>query len=223
MSDRVLMAPSILSADFTDLGAAVRLIGEGGADFVHVDVMDGHFVPNLTIGPPVVKALKRITALPLDVHLMIDNAESTVGWYLDAGADWVTVHAEACNHLHRVLQTIRGAGAKAGVSLNPGTPVEVLRDVLADVDLVLVMSVNPGFGGQSFIQRAVDRVARLVGMCAEEGVTPLIQVDGGIDVQTAPLVAAAGARCLVAGSAIYCQPDPVAAMVAIREAAERAL
>lgn len=223
MSDRVLMAPSILSADFTDLGNAVRLIQDGGADFVHVDVMDGHFVPNLTIGPPVVKALKRVATVPLDVHLMIDNAEATVGWYLDAGADWITVHAEACDHLHRVVQTIRSAGARAGVSLNPATPVEVLKDIIGEIDLVLVMSVNPGFGGQSFIERSVERVRRVAEMCAEESASPLIQVDGGIDVDTAPAVTAAGARCLVAGSAVYCKDDPVAAMNAIREAGERVL
>jgi len=223
MRERVLVAPSILSADFTALGAAVRLIQDGGADFVHVDVMDGHFVPNLTIGPPVVKALKRVATVPLDVHLMIDNADSTVGWYLDAGADFVTVHAEACAHLHRVIQRIKGHGARAGVSLNPATPVEAVRDVLGEVDMVLVMSVNPGFGGQSFIPRSVERVRRLAQMCAEEGADTLIQVDGGIDPVTAPLVVAAGARCLVAGSAIFCQPDPVAAMNGIREAAERAM
>jgi ribulose-phosphate 3-epimerase len=223
MSERVMIAPSILSADFTDLGAAVHLIQEGGADFVHVDVMDGHFVPNLTIGPPVVKALKRVSTIPLDVHLMIDNAEATVGWYLDAGADWVTVHAEACNHLHRVVQTIKGAGARAGVSLNPGTPVEIVRDVVGELDMVLIMSVNPGFGGQSFITRSVERVRRLAALCLEEGVAPLIQVDGGIDPVTAPQVAEAGARCLVAGSAVFCEEDPVAAMREIREAAERVL
>ncbi len=220
MSDRILMAPSILSADFSRLGEDVRLISEGGADFIHVDVMDGHFVPNLTIGPPIVKALKRVTDTPLDVHLMIDNADWTVEWYLDSGADLVTVHAEACDHLHRVLQTIRSAGAKAGVSLNPATPVSVLRDVLHVVDLVLLMSVNPGFGGQAFIPRIVDKCAELTALCAEENVTPLIQIDGGIDTQTAPLVAAAGARCLVAGSAVFCTDDPVAAMNAIREAAQ---
>lgn len=223
MTDRILMAPSILSADFTRLGEAVELISDGGADFIHVDVMDGHFVPNLTIGPPVVKALKRITETPLDVHLMIENADWTVEWYLEAGADWVTVHAEACDHLHRVLQTIRAAGAKAGVSLNPGTPVDVVRDVLGDVDMVLLMSVNPGFGGQTFIPRIVDKCRELRAMCAKEGVSPLIQIDGGIDVATAPLVAAAGARCLVAGSAVFCAEDPVAAMNAVRAAGESAL
>lgn len=223
MSDRILMAPSILSADFTRLGEAVELIAAGGADFIHVDVMDGHYVPNLTIGPPVVKALKRVTDVPLDVHLMIDNADWTVQWYLDAGADWVTVHAEACDHLHRVLQTIRASGSKAGVSLNPGTPVQTVRDVLGMVDMVLLMSVNPGFGGQSFIPRIVDKTRELAALCAEQGASPLIQIDGGIDSTTAPLVSAAGARCLVAGSAIYCAEDPVAAMQEIRTAAESAI
>ncbi len=223
MSDRILMAPSILSADFTRLGEAVLAVAEGGADFIHVDVMDGHFVPNLTIGPPIVKALKRITDVPLDVHLMIDNADRTAEWYLDAGAGRLTVHAEACGHLHRVLQTIRAAGARAGVSLNPGTPVESLRDVLGMADMILLMSVNPGFGGQTFIPRTIERIRALARLCAEEGVAPLIQIDGGIDVKTAPLVAQAGARCLVAGSAVFCHDDPVAAMQAIREAAEGAV
>ena len=222
MSDRVLMAPSILSADFTELGNAVQLVQEGGADYIHVDVMDGHYVPNLTIGPPVVKALKRVATVPLDVHLMITNAESTVEWYLDAGADIVTVHAEACDHLHRVIQTIRAADARPAVSLNPATPVEHVRDVIGDVDMVLLMSVNPGFGGQSFIERTVAKVRALSTMCAEEGASPLIQVDGGIDESTAPLVATEGARVLVAGSAVFCAEDPVAAMNAIRAAAEDA-
>ncbi|HET6498714.1 MAG TPA: ribulose-phosphate 3-epimerase [Coriobacteriia bacterium] len=223
MTERVLMAPSILSADFTDLGSAVRLIQDGGADLVHVDVMDGHFVPNLTVGPPVVKALKRVATIPLDVHLMIANAETSLGSYLDAGADWVTVHVEACTHVHRVLRAIRSSGARCGVSLNPGTPVESLRDILGEVDLVLIMSVNPGFGGQSFIVRSVDRIRRLTELCEAEGVSPLIQVDGGIDATTAPLVAQAGARCLVAGSAVYCADDAVAAMNAIRRAAQAVL
>ena len=222
MSDRVLMAPSILSADFTRLADAVEAVQAGGADMIHVDVMDGHFVPNLTIGPPVVKALKRIARVPLDVHLMIDNADWTVEWYLDAGADMVTVHSEGCDHLHRVLQTIRNAGAKAGVSFNPGTPVEHAFDVMQLVDLLLVMSVNPGFGGQAFIPESVGKVARLAEMSQEAGVAPLIQVDGGMDPDTAPLVAAAGARVLVAGSAIFCQEDPVTAMNDIRAAAEAA-
>lgn len=220
MSDRILMAPSILSADFTNLGHDVRMIAEGGADFIHVDVMDGHFVPNLTIGPPIIKALKRVTDTPLDVHLMIDNADWSVQWYLDAGADWVTVHAEACDHLYRVLQSIRAAGAKAGVSLNPGTPIDTVKDVLGLVDMVLLMSVNPGFGGQAFIPHIVDKTRDLAAMCETAGVAPLIQIDGGIDTRTAPLVAQAGARCLVAGSAVFCAQDPVAAMNAIRSAGE---
>ena len=167
MTDRILMAPSILSADFSCLGEAIRSVEEAGADYIHVDVMDGHFVPNLTIGPPVVKALKRVCTAPLDVHLMIDNADTTVEWYLDAGADVLTVHIEACDHIHRVLQSIRAAGASPAVSLNPGTPLDTLAAVLGDVDMILVMSVNPGFGGQSFIPSAVQRVAELSSMCAE--------------------------------------------------------
>jgi len=223
VSDSILMAPSILSADFARLEDSVATISAGGADFIHVDVMDGHYVQNLTVGPPIVKALKRITATPLDVHLMITNADSTVPWYLEAGADWVTVHAEACDHLNRVLQVIRSSGARAGVSLNPATNVEIIRDVIGMVDMVLLMSVNPGFGGQKFIPRTLDKIAALVDMCVQEGVAPVIQVDGGIDLQTAPLVAQAGARCLVAGNAVFCQPDPVAAMNSIRHAAEAAI
>ncbi|MDP2233636.1 MAG: ribulose-phosphate 3-epimerase [Actinomycetota bacterium] len=223
MSDRILMAPSILSADFANLGRDVRMIADGGADFIHVDVMDGHFVPNLTIGPPIIKALKRVTDTPLDVHLMIENADWSVQWYLDAGADWVTVHAEACDHLHRVVQSIRAAGAKAGVSLNPGTPIDTIKDVLGLVDMVLLMSVNPGFGGQAFIPHIVDKTRDLAALCATAGVSPLIQIDGGIDTTTAPLVTRAGARCLVAGSAVFCAQDPVGAMNAIRTAGESAI
>ncbi len=217
------MAPSILSADFTRLGEAVAAVESAGADFIHIDVMDGHFVPNVTIGPPIIKALKRVTGVPLDVHLMIDNADETLDWYLDAGADAVTVHVEACIHLHRVIAQIREAGASPGVTLNPGTPIASLREVLGDVDMVLVMSVNPGFGGQSFIERSVARVAELSALCATEGVAPLIQVDGGITADTAPRIAAAGARCLVAGNAVFCTDDPGAAMNHVREAAYAAL
>ena len=223
MDERILMAPSILSADFSTLGAAVKTVDDAGADMIHVDVMDGHFVPNLTIGPPVIKALKRVTDLPLDVHLMIDNADWTVEWYLEAGADMVTVHWEGCDHLHRVLQTIRSSGKKAGVSFSPATPIEHAQDVLGMVDMFLIMSVNPGFGGQAFIPHTVQKIRRLSKMCAEIGVSPLIQVDGGIDSQTAPSVAQAGARVLVAGSAIFCQDDPGEAMNAIRSSAEAVL
>ncbi len=220
MEDRILIAPSILSADFTRLAEAVSQAEAGAADYIHVDVMDGHFVPNLTVGPPVVKALKRVTDIPLDVHLMIDNAEDTVDWYLETGADLVTVHVEACDHLHRTLQHIRAAEALAGVSLNPATPIETLADVVGACDLILVMSVNPGFGGQEFIPRSIDKLRRLRAMCAAAGADPLIEVDGGIDATTAPLVVEAGARVLVAGSAVYCTEDPVAAMSAIRGAGE---
>ena len=223
MGERILMAPSILSADFSNLGTAVKVVEDAGADMIHVDVMDGHFVPNLTIGPPVIKALKQVTDLPLDVHLMIDNADWTVEWYLDAGADMITVHSEGCEHLHRVLQTIRSSEVKAGVSFNPATPIEHAKDVLGMVDMILIMSVNPGFGGQAFIPYTVQKIRRLAKMCAEIGVSPLIQVDGGIDSETAPIVAEAGARVLVAGSAIFNRDDPGVAMNAIRASAEAVL
>lgn len=219
MPERILIAPSILSADFARLADAIAAAEEGGADLIHVDVMDGHFVPNLTIGPPVVAAVKRYATKPVDVHLMIDNVDATIDWYLDAGADIVSVHAEGTNHLHRVVQRIRAAGASPSVTLNPATPVSVLRDILGDVDMVLLMSVNPGFGGQAFIPRSAEKVAELVRLCVDEGVSPLIQVDGGITAETAPVVARAGARCLVAGNAVFGSNDVAAAITRIREAA----
>ncbi len=223
MDDTILIAPSILSADFMRLGDEIRVIEDGGADLIHVDVMDGHFVPNLTIGPPVVKAIKRIATKPLDVHLMIDNVDATIEWYLDAGADMVTVHAEASPHLHRTLSRIREFGASPGVSVNPGTPVDGLIEVLGMVDMILVMSVNPGFGGQSFIERSVEKVSEITWMCEQLGASPVIQVDGGINATTAPLVAAAGARSLVAGNAVYGAKDPAAAIAEIRAAALAAI
>lgn len=223
MSGRIMIAPSILSADFSRLADGIALVEAGGADFIHVDVMDGHFVPNLTMGPPVVKAIKRVATRPLDVHLMIDNADSTIDWYLDAGADLVSVHVEASSHINRTLRRIRERGARPAVTLNPGTPIAAVRDVLGEIDMVLVMSVNPGFGGQTFIERTVERVAELAELCEAEGVSPIIQVDGGINPKTAAKVAAVGGTCLVAGSAIFCEPDPVAAMAAIRSAAEAAI
>lgn len=221
--DRVLMAPSILSADFTRLGEAVALMEAAGADWIHVDVMDGHFVPNLTIGPLVVEALKRIASAPLDVHLMIANPEETVRWYMDAGADLVTVHAEACRDLPGIVREIHAAGGKAGVSIKPKTSVDAIAEVIGELDLVLVMSVEPGFGGQAFISESVPKVARIRKMADAAGSGVIIEVDGGIDETTAPLVVGAGARMLVAGNAIFCRKDPGESLRAIRAAGERAL
>lgn len=214
----IQIAPSILSADFANLERDVRMISAAGADWIHVDVMDGHFVPNLTIGPAHVKMLKRVTDVPLDVHLMIDNPEVQVPWYIDAGADSVTVHVEVCDDAASMLRTIRDAGVKVGISLNPETDVSALEGLLGLVDLVLVMSVHPGFGGQSFIESSPAKIAAIVEMCKAEGAAPLIEVDGGIGVATAPLVRAAGADVLVAGSAIFCADDPAAALRGIRDA-----
>lgn len=199
-----LIAPSILSADFTRLGEEIAVAETGGADWIHVDVMDGHFVPNLTIGMPVLAGIRKCTALPMDVHLMIENPDRYIEEFARAGADLITVHAEACHHLQRTLTAIRALGKKAGVALNPATPPDVLSYVLADTDLVLVMSVNPGFGGQSFIDAVVPKIKQvreMFDMAGYEGVH--VSVDGGIDASTAPLVVAAGADVLVAGSSIY--------------------
>ena len=212
------IAPSILSADFAALGEAIARVEAAGADLLHVDVMDGHFVPNLTIGPPVIESVRKRTRLPLDVHLMIEEPERWVETYVKAGADYVTVHAEACAHLERALAMIREAGARAGVALNPSTPPEVLQYVLDDLDLVLVMSVNPGFGGQSFIPTAYEKIRRLRAMLADRPV--LISVDGGVKTDNAGLLAQAGADVLVAGSAVFGAPDPGAALAALRSASE---
>lgn len=214
----IQIAPSILSADFANLERDVRMVSEAGADWIHVDVMDGHFVPNLTIGPAHVKMLKRVTDVPLDVHLMIDNPEVQVPWYIDAGADSVTVHVETCDNAVSMLRSIRDAGAKAGISLNPETDPTQLAGLLDLVDMVLVMSVHPGFGGQSFIESSPAKIAAIVEMCKAEGAAPLIEVDGGIGVGTAPLVSAVGADVLVAGSAIFCADDPAVALRGIRDA-----
>lgn len=219
MSNELFIAPSILSADFTRLGEAVAMVEAAGADLIHVDVMDGHFVPNLTIGPPVVKALKRVATRPLDVHLMIEDPDRTAQWYVDAGADIVTIHIEASNHAHRTLQSIRSGGAMAGITLNPGTPASAIEEVLPYVDLILVMSVNPGFGGQSFIETSIEKIAEIRGMCRNLRISPRIEVDGGIDPVTAPRVVKAGADTLVAGSAIFCKDDPGAALKDIRRSA----
>lgn len=198
------IAPSILSADFTRLGEQIAESEAGGADWIHVDVMDGHFVPNITIGPMIVEAARRSTELPLDVHLMIENPDRYLSAFVAAGADWLTVHQEACEHLHRTAQRIRELGARPGVAVNPATPVELLVDTLPLVDLVLVMTVNPGFSGQSFIRECLPKITRLARAIESAGFENVeIEVDGGIDPTTAPDVAAAGATVLVAGSAVF--------------------
>ncbi len=203
MSDSIRIAPSILSADFARLGEEVRAVAEAGADYIHIDVMDGHFVPNLTIGPGVVRALRPHTDKPFDVHLMIAPVDPFIDDFVDAGANIVTVHPEAGPHLHRTLQRIKAAGAKAGVALNPATPIEVLDYVIDDVDLILVMSVNPGFGGQSFLDGQLAKIAALRGRIDETGRDIELEVDGGVNEETAAKVIAAGARVLVAGTATF--------------------
>jgi ribulose-phosphate 3-epimerase len=217
----VRIAPSILSADFARLGDEVRAIEAAGADSVHVDVMDGRFVPNLTIGPPVVAALRKVTKLPLDVHLMIVEPEKLIDAFAAAGADIITVHAEACVHLHRVLQQIRGLKKKAGVSINPHTSEDALRYVMGEVDLVLVMSVNPGFGGQSFIEGVLPKIAALRAMIDATGRAIDLEVDGGIKPGTAARVCAVGADVLVAGSAVFAMPPYADAIGALRRDAAK--
>ena len=203
MQQPVRVAPSILSADFAHLGDAVRAVGEAGADYIHIDVMDGHFVPNITIGPAVVKALRGYSDQPFDVHLMIGTADPYIGAFADAGADIITVHTEAGPHLHRTLQLIASKGCKAGVALNPGTPAEAVDDVLDALDLVLVMSVNPGFSGQSFIGGMTDKIKALRARIDAQDRRIDLEVDGGINAETAPLAVAAGADVLVAGTAVF--------------------
>jgi ribulose-phosphate 3-epimerase len=202
-SSQVKLSPSILSADFTRLGEQVAEAARAGADYIHIDIMDGQFVPNITIGPPVVAAIRAHTNLPLDVHLMIENPRQYIRQFADAGAGILTVHVEACSHIHGVIQAIKETGMKAGVSLNPGTPLEMLREILPAVDLVLVMTVNPGFGGQTFIEEMLDKIARLRAELDEKGLAAELEVDGGINADIAPRVAQAGARVLVAGAAIF--------------------
>jgi ribulose-phosphate 3-epimerase len=219
----LLIAPSILSADFAALGKAVEAAERGGADLIHLDVMDGHFVPNLTIGLPVVRSLKRIARVPLDVHLMIEEPDRYIEAFVEAGASMISVHVEVLPHLHRTLGFIRSLGVKAGAVLNPSTPVSALEDVATDVDFVLVMSVNPGFGGQTFIPRSEAKVRALRALLDRAGSRAPIEIDGGIDETTAPRVVAAGVEILVAGHAIFGSSDPEAATRRLRAAAETAL
>jgi ribulose-phosphate 3-epimerase len=219
LAPAIRIAPSILSADFGRLAEEARAAEEAGGDWLHVDVMDGRFVPNLTIGPVVVKAVKRATKLPLDVHLMIVEPEKYLEAFVEAGAERLSVHAEACPHLHRTLQQIRALGAKASVALNPATPLSAVEWVLDDLDMVLLMSVNPGFGGQSYIPQVTRKMAELRRVVDARGLTIDLEVDGGIKPDTAAAVAAAGANVLVAGSAIFEAKDYGAAIHALRTAA----
>jgi ribulose-phosphate 3-epimerase len=198
-----IISPSILSADFARLAEAVQQVEAAGADWIHVDVMDGHFVPNLTVGPPMVESLRKVTALPLDVHLMMTNPDEFIQEFAKAGADILTVHVETCPHLHRTVQAIKEHGMKAGVSLNPATSVTTLEHILGDVDLVLVMSVNPGFGGQTFIDSTLDKIRQIRAMISASKGSPYLEVDGGITVKNVASVLKAGANVLVAGSAIF--------------------
>ena len=214
----MIVAPSILSADFTRLGEQIAQAERGGAGVVHVDVMDGHFVPNLTLGPVVVKSVRKATKLPLDVHLMIESADRYVDAFIDAGANWVSVHVEALPHLHRTVAHIKGRGARAGVVLNPSTPLSSLDEILPEADYVLVMSVNPGFGGQSFIPASVDKIRRLRKAIQERGLATQIEVDGGVDARNARTLVDAGADVLVAGSAVFDGGDPEAGVRRLIEA-----
>jgi len=200
---KVKLAPSILSADFSRLGEQVAAATEAGADYIHIDVMDGRFVPNITIGAPVVKALRPWTNLPFDVHLMVEDPLSQIPHFAEAGADIITVHAEVCPHLHRAVQRMKELKVKAGIALNPGTSLAMLDEVLPSLDLVLLMTVNPGFGGQPFIEEVVDKIARLRKILDKRGLTTELEVDGGITTQIAPKVVKAGARVLVAGAAVF--------------------
>jgi len=219
VSPSVQIAPSLLSADFAALGSGIAAVEAGGADLIHVDVMDGHFVPNITIGPPVVKAVKRVATVPLDVHLMIEEPDRYIPAFVEAGASMVSVHVETVPHLHRTLQLIKSLGARAGVVLNPATPASALEAIAPDVDFVLVMTVNPGFGGQTLIPHCLDKIGQVRTLLARAGSSAPIEVDGGIDGETAARAVAAGATILVAGHAIFSAADPAQATRDLRRAA----
>jgi ribulose-phosphate 3-epimerase len=213
----VKIAPSILSADFSLLGREVKDVEKAGADYIHIDVMDGHFVPNITIGPLIVEAIRPVTSLHFDVHLMIENPENYIQNFVHAGADYISVHVEACKHLHRTIHQIKETGVRAGVVLNPATPVEMIRDVLTDVDLVLLMTVNPGFGGQKFIPNVLKKIEKVRRWRDEQNLHFEIEVDGGINAETAKLCVAAGADVLVAGSYIFNNKDRRESIESIRQ------
>jgi ribulose-phosphate 3-epimerase len=202
-----LIAPSILSADFTRLGEEIKAVEDAGADWIHVDVMDGHFVPNITMGPIIVKAARQATSLPLDIHLMIENPDRFISDFISAGADLISVHAETCTHLNRTVQLIKESGARAGVVLNPATPIQAIQWVLEDIDFVLIMSVNPGFGGQQFISNSLEKIRDLKKFIQSSGLPVLIQVDGGVNNGTIKDVSLAGADVFVAGSAVFGSND----------------
>ncbi len=212
----VKIAPSILSADFSKLGEEIKDVERGGADYIHVDVMDGHFVPNITIGPLIVEAIRPITKLPLDVHLMIENPDQYIEAFANAGADYLTVHVEACKHLHRTIHYIKSFGVKAGVVLNPATPVQTIEHVIEDIDMVLLMTVNPGFGGQKFIEQVLPKITQVKELVDKKGLSVEIEVDGGVNEETARKCVDAGANVLVAGSAIYNERDRKTAIEKIR-------
>lgn len=212
----VKIAPSILSADFARLGEEIKDVERGGADYIHVDVMDGHFVPNITIGPLIVEAIRPVTKLPLDVHLMIENPDQYIEAFAKAGADYITVHVEASRHLHRTIQLIKSTGVKAGVVLNPATPVDSLKHIIEDVDMVLLMSVNPGFGGQKFISTVLPKIRQVKELADALNPELEIEVDGGVNEETAKLCIEAGANVLVAGSAVFNKEDRKAAIASLR-------
>lgn len=212
----VKIAPSILSADFARLGEEIKDVERGGADYIHVDVMDGHFVPNITIGPLIVDAIRPVTKLPLDVHLMIENPDQYIEAFAKAGADYITVHVEASRHLHRTIQLIKSTGVKAGVVLNPATPVDSLKHIIEDVDMVLLMSVNPGFGGQKFITSVLPKIRQVKELADSLNPELEIEVDGGVNEETAKLCIEAGANVLVAGSAVFNKEDRGAAIASLR-------